>query len=36
VSGQSYIRNNDPLNPMGLLPTKRTPMVRLELAPLAP
>jgi hypothetical protein len=36
VSGQSYIRNNDPQNPMGLLPTKRTPMVRLELAPLAP
>ena len=32
VSGQSFIRNNDPQNPMGLLPTKRTPMLRLELA----
>lgn len=33
VSGQAFIRNNDPGNFMGLLPTKRTPMVRLELAP---
>jgi hypothetical protein len=33
VSGQAFIRNNDPLNPMGLLPTKRTPMLRLEIAP---
>jgi hypothetical protein len=33
VSSQSYIRNNDPQNPMGLLPTKRSPMLRLELAP---
>jgi hypothetical protein len=33
VSGQAFIRNNDPQNPMGLLPTKRTPMLRLELAP---
>jgi hypothetical protein len=33
VSGQSYIRNNDPQNPIGLLPTKRGPMLRLELAP---
>jgi len=33
VSGQSFIRNNDPQNPMGLLPTKRSPMLRLELAP---
>jgi hypothetical protein len=33
VSGQAYVRNNDPTNPMGLLPTKRTPMIRLELAP---
>jgi hypothetical protein len=33
VSGQAYIRNNDPHNPMGLLPTKRTPMLRLEVAP---
>lgn len=34
VSGQAFIRNNDPHNPMGLLPTKRTPMLRLEVAPL--
>jgi hypothetical protein len=33
VSGQAFVRNNDPQSPMGLLPTKRTPMVRLELAP---
>jgi hypothetical protein len=33
VSGQVFIRNNDPLNPMGLLPTKRTPLLRLEVAP---
>jgi len=33
VSGQAYVRNNDPHNPMGLLPTKRTPMIRLEIAP---
>ena len=33
VSGQAFVRNNDPTNFMGLLPTKRTPMVRLELAP---
>jgi len=33
VSGQAYVRNNDPTNPMGLLPTKRTPMLRLEIAP---
>jgi hypothetical protein len=33
VSGHAFIRNNDPHNPMGLLPTKRTPMLRLELAP---
>jgi hypothetical protein len=33
VSGQAYVRNNDPANPMGLLPTKRTPMLRLEVAP---
>lgn len=32
VSGQAFIRNNDPTNAMGLLPTKRTPMIRLELA----
>src|SRR6185369_11677067 len=33
VSGQAFVRNNDPKNPMELLPVKRTPMVRLELAP---
>jgi len=33
VSGQAFVRNNDPTNPMGLLPTKRTPMIRLEIAP---
>jgi hypothetical protein len=33
VSGQAFVRNNDPTNPMGLLPTKHTPMIRLELAP---
>ena len=33
VSGQAFVRNNDPNNFMGLLPTKRTPMLRLEIAP---
>jgi hypothetical protein len=33
VSGQAFVRNNDPTNPMGLLPTKHTPMIRLELQP---
>ena len=33
VSGQAFIRNNDPQSPMGLLPSKRTPMLRLEVAP---
>lgn len=33
VSGQAFVRDQDPTNPMGLLPTKRTPMIRLELAP---
>jgi hypothetical protein len=33
VSGQAFVRDNDPTNPMGLLPTKRTPMIRLEVAP---
>jgi hypothetical protein len=33
VSGQAFVRNNDPGNFMGLLPTKRTPMLRLEIAP---
>src|SRR5262249_20710137 len=32
-SGQCYIRNNDPQTLLGLLPTKRTPMVRLEVSP---
>jgi hypothetical protein len=31
--GQCFIRNNDPKNLMGLLPTKRTPMLRLEVTP---
>jgi hypothetical protein len=30
VSGQAFVRNNDPNNLMPLLPVKRTPMVRLE------
>jgi len=33
VSGQAFVRDNDPTNPMGMLPSKRTPMIRLELAP---
>ena len=33
ISGQAFVRNNDPSNFMGLLPVKRTPMLRLELAP---
>jgi hypothetical protein len=33
VSGQAFVRNNDPQNFMGLLPTKRTPMIRLEISP---
>jgi hypothetical protein len=33
TSGQSFIRNSDPQNLMDLLPTKRGPMLRLELAP---
>jgi hypothetical protein len=33
VSGQAFVRNNDPHNSMGLLPTKRTPMIRLEISP---
>jgi len=32
VSGQCFVRNNDPQNLIGLLPVKRTPMIRLELA----
>jgi len=33
ASGHAFVRNNDPNNLMGLLPTKRTPMVRIEVAP---
>jgi hypothetical protein len=33
VSGQAFVRNNNPISPMGLLPTKRTPMLRLEISP---
>jgi hypothetical protein len=33
VSGQAFVRNNDPDNAMGLLPTKRTPLLRLEVSP---
>jgi hypothetical protein len=33
ASGQAFVRNNDPQSPMSLLPTKRTPMLRLEIAP---
>jgi hypothetical protein len=33
VSGQAFVRNNDPKDPIDLLPVKRTPMVRLELVP---
>jgi hypothetical protein len=36
VSGQAFVRNNDPNNLMGLLPTKRTPMLRLEVGPVPP
>jgi hypothetical protein len=32
ASGQAFIRNSDPQNFLSLLPTKRTPMLRLELA----
>jgi hypothetical protein len=33
ASGQSFIRNSDPQNLMDLLPTRRGPLLRLELAP---
>ena len=33
VSGQSFVRSNDPKSPMGLQPTKHTPMLRLEISP---
>jgi hypothetical protein len=32
-SGQAFIRNTDPQNLMSLLPTRNTPMIRLEVAP---
>jgi hypothetical protein len=33
VSGQAYLRDRDPKRSMGLLPVKRTPMLRLEVLP---
>jgi len=33
VSGQSFLRDRDPTRGVGILPVKRTPMLRLELAP---
>lgn len=33
VSGQVYLRDRDPSHGLGLLPVKRTPMVRLEVLP---
>lgn len=33
VSGQVYLRDRDPSHGLGLLPVKRTPMVRLEVMP---
>jgi hypothetical protein len=33
VSGQSFVRNNDPKSQIGLQPTKHTPMLRLEISP---
>jgi hypothetical protein len=33
LSGQSFVRNNDPNHQMGLLPMKTTPMLRLEISP---
>jgi hypothetical protein len=32
-SGQSFMRDTSPQNPMGLIPSRRTPMLRLEVAP---
>jgi hypothetical protein len=32
-AGQYYLRSDDPSNPLNLLPVKRTPLVRLEVAP---
>jgi len=33
VSGHVYLRDRDPAHGLGLLPVKRTPMVRLEILP---
>jgi hypothetical protein len=33
VSGQAYLRDRDPKKALGLLPVKRTPMLRLEVLP---
>lgn len=33
VSGQTYLRDRDPASAMGLLPVKRTPLIRLEVLP---
>ena len=33
VSGQAYLRDRDPSRALGLLPVKRTPMLRLEVLP---
>ena len=33
VSGQVYLRDRNPTSALGLLPVKRTPMVRLEVLP---
>jgi len=33
VSGQSFLRDRDPTRGVGILPVKRTPMLRVELAP---
>jgi hypothetical protein len=32
-AGQYFLRSDDPSNPMSLMPVKRTPLVRLEIAP---
>lgn len=36
VSGQVYLRDRDPTHGVGLLPVKRTPLVRLELLAASP
>ena len=32
-SGQAFMRDTNPQNPMGLIPSRRTPMLRLEVVP---